>query len=173
MNKVRGFTLIEILIVVVIVAISATIALTSYQTYTIRANRIDMQQTMHSISQQMQAYKAGNNFSYTNATFASATSVSLVNATAAIGSQYPASNPRYNLTLSVPDQTTDPAGSSWRLTASPVSPGTQNGNGDLVINDQGWTCWNNPSGTAVNLCTGATAGGAGGTPSQTTTWSGN
>ena len=157
MHKVRGFTLIEILIVVIIVGILATLAQFSYRTYTTRANRIDMQQTMQTIAQQMQAYKAGNNFSYTNATFASSSSVGLVNSTTAISSQYPASNPLYTLVLTVPDNIVDPAGSSWRLTATPVLTGAQKGNGILVITDQGWTCWNK-----TNTCA----------PSSTTTWDG-
>jgi type IV pilus assembly protein PilE len=166
MHKIRGFTLVEVLIAMFIVGVLATIAISTYRTYTIRGNRIDMQQEMQSIAQQMQSYKAGNKFNYANATFApDSNTISVINSATPSTSQYPFSSPLYTLVLTVPDQAADPAGSSWRLTATPIL--TANGNGILVINDQGWTCWNNPNGNIANLCSAA------GSPTQTTTWSGN
>ena len=168
MKRTRGFTLVEVLIAAAIIGVLLAIALPSYQNYKIRSNRTDMKQMMQSIGQQMQVYKTANNYSYTNATFASTTSTLLINSSTSVVSQYPISDPKYQLTLVVTDVNgvAPPvaAGVSWRLTAIPM--GTQSLDGSLVLNDQGWTCWNKTNGTAMNLCVNSA-------PTFATTWDGN
>lgn len=62
-GAVRGFTLIELMIVVVIIAILAAIAVPSYQEYVQRSNTSMAQQEMQKIAEQLERHKA-KNFTY-------------------------------------------------------------------------------------------------------------
>lgn len=62
-GAIRGFTLIELMIVVVIIAIFAAIAIPSYQQYVMRANTSMAQQEMQKIAEQLERHKA-KNFTY-------------------------------------------------------------------------------------------------------------
>ena len=59
----QGFTLIELMVVVVIVAIFAAIAIPSYQHFIRRANVAQAQQEMSKIAEQLQRFKS-RNFSF-------------------------------------------------------------------------------------------------------------
>lgn len=59
----RGFTLIELMIVVAIIAILAAIAIPSYQEYARRSNASMAQQEMQKIAEQLERHKA-KNFTY-------------------------------------------------------------------------------------------------------------
>ena len=59
----QGFTLIELMIVIVIVAIFVTIAIPSYLNYTRRADAALAQQEMQKIAEQLERHKS-RNFSY-------------------------------------------------------------------------------------------------------------
>ncbi len=56
-KKQQGFTLVELLIVVVIIAILAAIAYPNYTKYVIRTKRADMMAQMHNIAQELSAKK--------------------------------------------------------------------------------------------------------------------
>lgn len=117
----KGFTLIELMIVVAIVGIIAAIAYPSYQGYVQRTKRVDAQSEMMQQAQRLQSHYVIRH-NYTAATLDN-------NATT---KNFPASNPAYTINLSRNAQT-------WTLVATPS--GSQVGNGHLVLNSQGHKCW--------------------------------
>lgn len=62
-GKIKGFTLVELMIVLVIVAIFTAIAIPSYQSYVRRADVSLVQQEMQKIAEQLERHKA-KNFTY-------------------------------------------------------------------------------------------------------------
>ncbi|ENU95550.1 hypothetical protein F970_01729 [Acinetobacter sp. CIP 102082] len=61
--RIRGFTLIELMVVVAIIAIIAAIAIPSYQHFTRRAVAAQAQQEIHKLAEQLERHKS-RNFSY-------------------------------------------------------------------------------------------------------------
>ena len=125
-QKNKGFTLIELMIVVAIIAILAAIAYPSYTQYKIRTNRADVQTELIRVAQRLQAYKLVNH------TYSGATLAGVGGAT-----NYPISGAVfYNITLAV-----DADNLGYILTATPVATTVQDGNGSVVLNSQGQKCW--------------------------------
>ena len=123
MNKNKGFTLIELMIVVAIIAVLAAIAYPSYTQYKIRTNRADVQSEMMQIAQRLQSYYVIKH-NYTNAVLDNNT----------LTKDYPASGAVYTVTLQSSAQT-------WTLTAEPKLTSIQTGNGNVVLDSQGQKCW--------------------------------
>lgn len=65
-QTVKGFTLIELMIVITIVGILAAVALPAYQNYIIRTKRADATGVLMAATNAMERYRA-NNFSYAGA----------------------------------------------------------------------------------------------------------
>ena len=126
-NKQKGFTLIEVMIVVAIIAILAAIAYSSYTQYRIRVQRTEAQSEMLYIAQRMQSYRAVNGNS------AGAT-VNILYGSTLTPKQGTA---LYDLTFS-PSPTT---ANGWTLIATPISGRQQDGNGIICLNDQGQKFW--------------------------------
>ncbi|MDE2420528.1 MAG: prepilin-type N-terminal cleavage/methylation domain-containing protein [Gammaproteobacteria bacterium] len=147
----QGFSMLELMVVLAIVAIIAAMSVSFYGRYTIRANRTDVQKAMVQIGQKLAAYKLTNNDYNTTLSNPAIYGGSAV---------YPQSGiALYELRLD-----TTVAG-AWTLTAFPKGSTKQVNNGLLRLNDQGFTCWDNPSGDSANLCIN-------GLPTATTTWAG-
>lgn len=127
-----GFTLIEVMIVIVIIGILASIALPGYQNSVTKANRRTAQADLLAFSQSMEKEYALQ-FTYANAV---------------AGTVYPATSPQdggtpmYNLSIAAADA------NSYTLRATPV--GRQAGNGYLEITHLSQKRWdrNNDGDTA-------------------------
>ena len=155
----QGFTLIELMIVVVIIGILAAIAYPAYQEYVRRTKRVDMQTQMVDIAAKIQRYKIAN--------------FTLVGANAAnlgVSSSYPLGSTKlYDINLqwlndaSVLQSTLPLESNRWVLTAKPITTSAQYGDGHIVLNFRGERCWTKGSDkNNGNPCT----------PSATTNWDG-
>ncbi|MEY2862462.1 MAG: hypothetical protein RLY58_169 [Pseudomonadota bacterium] len=132
----KGFTLIELMIVIAIMGVLAAIAYPTYQDYIKRGNRVDMQSTLIQIATRLEAYKSVNG-SYQGA--------ALTNTGIYGYTYYPVSGKKtYDLSgsaLTLNDTNGDSIADSWVLTATPYSPGPQVGNGVICLNDQNQRYW--------------------------------
>jgi type IV pilus assembly protein PilE len=113
----KGFTLIEVMVVVVIVAILASLAIPGYREYVKRGNRRAAQAVMMEIASQQHQYFAANR------TYASATDLGY--------SLPPEVDDHYDLTI------TPAAGSPPTFTIRLDATGSQASDGFLEINSQG------------------------------------
>ncbi|WP_218946376.1 MULTISPECIES: type IV pilin protein [Acinetobacter] len=132
-GKQIGFTLLELMIIVAVVAILAAIAIPNYSEYVKRGNRVDVQTHIMNVAQNLETYRLVNH-SFFGA-----------NLTQLGGATYPLNNPYYQLTL------TDMSGvaftnaqanlQSWLLVARPIATGRQKGTGAISLNSAGVKCW--------------------------------
>jgi type IV pilus assembly protein PilE len=151
----RGFTLIELMIVVAVVGVLVAVALPSYRNYVIRAARVEAQTELLELASLQEKVFLNSN-SYTpcvanpyNGT--STVSPSCDGASSSSGGLGRASSQtkdgRYALSLDI----TTP-GPTFVLTATPVAAGTQVGDGTISVTESGKrtcnpTCGPNGSGT--------------------------
>jgi len=142
--KSQGFTLIEIMMVVMIIGILAAIAMPSYKQYTIRNNRTAVQAEMMQVANALERYRA-QQLTYKNAVIGTATTGKFSVYSSLV---YPATGVTlYDLNLTVAANNI-----SWVLTAKPVSSSVQKGNGILQLDSTGKKCWDKASDTAVTTC---------------------
>lgn len=137
-NDNKGFTLIELMIVVAIVAIMSAIAYPSYQQYVIKTKRNDMMSEMQNIASEIQARKLAQG-SYSNAL------------KKGLEGNYPTQgNALYSVTIEpivVPPKPPPPAptpptmlNAEWIIAATPIT-GTQMANdGSMTLNYLGVKC---------------------------------
>jgi type IV pilus assembly protein PilE len=120
MKRTRGFTLIELMITVAVIAILAGIAFPSYQSYLVRNNRAAAQAAMMDIAQRQQQYLLDNR--------------SYASTVSAVGATVPSRVTQY-YTLSIAVTAGPPP--TFTVSATPISGSTQASDGTLSIDQAG------------------------------------
>ncbi len=135
----NGFSLIELMIVVGIIAILAAVVIPSYRDSVRAGNRSDAQSALVGLSQEMERHFASNN------TYTTAISGSAPTAPSIFPSQVPLNggDATYNLTVQ------SVSASGYTLRATPV--GSQAGDGYLELLSTGVRRWNENDG-GVKQC---------------------
>lgn len=134
-SKLFGFTLIELMITVAIIAIIASIALPSYQNSVRKSRRNDAMGALAGFANAMQRHYTTNNNSYLGA----ATGGADTGSPAIFPTQAPldGADKYYNLTISVAAAD----GQSYTLRATPINPGAQAGDGIIELDSTGARRW--------------------------------
>lgn len=128
MVNLKGFTLVELMIVVAIIGILAAIAFPSYQEYVRRTNRADAQAEMVEIANRLQKYKIANfTFKKSGGGFIALSDIGHNGRSPQSGTT------RYNLALS------NVTANRWNLVAMPV--GSQLQDGVICLNQRGQKYW--------------------------------
>ncbi len=134
----QGFTLIELMVVVLIVSILVGIGLPSYRNSVVRANRADAQAALLGFAQAMERrYQERYNY---RAAAAGASDTGIPDPTV-----YPAQAPLegeafYNLTIETP-QSPVTFDTGYRLRATPIAGGPQDGDGIIELDSLGRRGW--------------------------------
>ena len=130
MKQAKGFTLIELMIVVTVIGILAAVALPQYRQYVVRGNRAAAQAFMLDVANREKQY------------LLDARSYAIDGGTTALAqlSMAPSANVQknYTFTVTVPVVTTAP---TFTITAAPVATSAQAGDGNLTLDDTGAKGW--------------------------------
>ncbi|WOJ96487.1 type IV pilin protein [Congregibacter brevis] len=129
-----GFTLIELMIVIVILGILVGIGLPSYQRQILRSNRADAQAALLGFAQAMER-RFTQNYSY-EASAAGGADTGAPDPTV-YPSQSPidGNDPAYNLSIQAADDT------GFTIRATPIAGGRQAGDGFLELDSLGRRAW--------------------------------
>lgn len=129
MVKQHGFTLVEIMIAVAVVAILAAIAIPSYERHKIKVSRVAAQSEMMEIGATLNQY--------------------LVIHRSLLVEQSPGKGPEQLVPNTIPKHDSPfyrvkleiPKANSWQLIATPIEKTRQANDGILVLTSKGYRCW--------------------------------
>lgn len=140
-KTIKGFTLIELMIVVAIIAILAAIAYPSYQEYVRKTKRIESQAELIALAGQLQRYKVAN-FSFEKREGNQTAPITL--ADLGHNAVLPNSGDAlYDVSL------TDVTANAWTLTAMPKSNTAQIMDGTFRLNHRDQRCWDKGKSSCV------------------------
>lgn len=127
MRKSNGFTLLELLVVVLIIGITITIARDGYLQYQAKVNRVNAQSELMFISQQLQEYKM------LNKTYSGLNPIGTSNS-----KTFPENviQPYYTISLVLADNN-----HSFKLTAAPIVRTRQFSDGVICLNSEMQKYW--------------------------------
>lgn len=149
-QKNKGFTLIEMMIVVAIIAILAAISYPSYQNYVRKTKRLEAQSMLIDIANKLQRYKVVNaTFRPNNVAITLEAVGYKVNSSGTL-SIPDGANPTYRISLQ------DVTDNRWLLVA--MTENAQRGDGSLGLDQNGHRCWS--KGSDLAKCV----------PNSTTSW---
>lgn len=124
MKKEKGFTLIELMLVVAIVGVFASVARPYFKVYQLETNRSDVQAEMVRVAQQLHFFYA------VNSTFTGANPLGTTNKIS-----YPNKKPLYEIVLTLSNNaTTGHNGVGFVLKATPMDNAMMKGDGVICIN---------------------------------------
>lgn len=129
MVKHKGFTVVELMIAVAVVAILAAIAIPSYERHKIKVSRVAAQSEMMEIGASLNQY--------------------LVIHRSLLVEQSPGKGPEQLIPPTIPKHDSPfyqveleiPTASSWQLTATPIANTRQANDGILILTSEGYRCW--------------------------------
>lgn len=134
-HRVQGFTLIELMIVVVIIGILAAITYPSYQGYIEKGKRVDMMSEMQQIASRIEA----NKITYKRYDRIPLNEI-FSNTVSGAGTAFPSTGTAlYNVSIS-PVSGSNLNGRNWTLTANPISGRQMEGDGALTLDFEGEKC---------------------------------
>ena len=146
-KKINGFTLLELMIVLAVLAVVSAIAIPAYQKYVVRTNITDVQTAMIQVAQKLAIYKLANNdynTTLSNRAIYGGTSFPLTGA-----AKYTLIlNPSPSTNAQITAASSSTLSNSWELDAVPVATGKQAGSGVVRLNDQGQRCWSQTATTS-------------------------
>ncbi|MEP4891422.1 MAG: type IV pilin protein [Aliiglaciecola sp.] len=144
-NLNKGFTLIELMIVVAIIGIITSIAYPSYQGYLKTSNRGAAQSDLMALAAAMERHKAST-YTYKGAAESAADTGKPAIFHQHSPSSEPAAKKKYDLTI----ETVSASGSSYMITATPVTGTSQAGDGNVYFYSDGRKAWDKDNSSSLS-----------------------